>query len=48
MVEVKYYELDVSSESELELKKGRQIIDVEPSATVSTTTKVQPDELDDP
>jgi hypothetical protein len=40
---VKAYESDVYSNSEPELERGRQIIDVEPSATISTT-KLQPSE----
>jgi hypothetical protein len=37
----------VGSDSELEPERGRQIIDVEPSATI-TTTKLQPGEPDEP
>jgi hypothetical protein len=47
VAEVKASELDVGSDSELEPKRGRQIIDAEPSATVSTT-KLQPGEPDEP
>jgi hypothetical protein len=43
--EVKASELDASSDSELELERGRRIIDAEPSATVATT-KLQPGEPD--
>jgi hypothetical protein len=43
VAEVKASESDVGSESEPELERGRQIIDTEPSATVSTT-KLQPGE----
>jgi hypothetical protein len=38
---VKAFESNVDSDSEPELERGRQIIDAEPSATVSTT-KLQP------
>ena len=48
MAEVKAYESDVGSNSELEPEKGRQIIDAKPSATIATTTKVQPDEPGEP
>jgi hypothetical protein len=48
VAEVKAFESDAGSDSESELEKGRQIIDAEPSAIVSTTTKVQPDEPDEP
>jgi hypothetical protein len=44
---VKAYESYASSDSELEPKKGRRIIDVEPSATIATT-KLQPGEPDEP
>jgi hypothetical protein len=47
VAEVKSYESYVSFDSDLEPKKGRQIIDVEPSATVATT-KIQPGEPDEP
>jgi hypothetical protein len=47
VAEVKAFELDVGYESESELENGRQIIDVEPSATIFTT-KIQPSEPDDP
>jgi hypothetical protein len=46
VAEVKAYESDVGSDSESEPEMGRQIIDVEPSATVSTT-KLQPGEPDE-
>jgi hypothetical protein len=46
VAEVKSYESDVGSNSELELEKGRQIIDAEPSATVATT-KIHPSEPDE-
>jgi hypothetical protein len=46
VAEVKAYELDASYDPELELEKGRHIIDVEPSATVANT-KIQPVELDE-
>jgi hypothetical protein len=45
---VKSFESYVGYESDLEPEKGRQIIDVEPHAIVATTTKVYPDELDEP
>ena len=38
---------DVDSDSKSELEMGRQIIDVEPSSTVSTTN-IYPGELDKP
>jgi hypothetical protein len=47
VVEVKSSELDVGFDSELESKKGRQIIDVKPSA-ITATTKIYPSELDEP
>jgi hypothetical protein len=47
VVEVKASKLDAGFESESELEKGRQIIDAEPSATVSTT-KIQPSEPYEP
>ena len=47
MAEVKAYESDVGFESESKLEKGRQIIDVKPSATIGTT-KIHPDEPDGP
>jgi hypothetical protein len=37
VAEVKAYESDADSESELEPERGRWIIFVEPSATVATT-----------
>ena len=37
VAEVEASELDVGSNSELELERGRQIIDMEPNATVATT-----------
>jgi hypothetical protein len=46
VAEVKAFESDVGSDSELEPERGRQIIDVEPSATVPTT-KLQPGEPDE-
>jgi hypothetical protein len=47
--EVKASESDVDYESERELEMGRQIIDEEPSATVSTTKlhHGEPDELEE-
>jgi hypothetical protein len=45
--EVKSFESDVGSNSNLEPERGRQIIDVEPIFTVATT-KVHPDEPDEP
>jgi hypothetical protein len=47
VAEVKASESDVGSDSEPELERGRQIIDVEPSATIATT-KLQPGEPDEP
>jgi hypothetical protein len=47
VAEVKAYESDAGYDSELEPERGRQIIDAEPSATVSTT-KLQPVEPDEP
>jgi hypothetical protein len=43
VAKVKSSESDAGSDSESELKRGRQIIDVETSATVATT-KLQPSE----
>jgi hypothetical protein len=47
VAEVKASELDADSDSEIEIERGRRIIDAEPSATVATT-KLQPGELDEP
>jgi hypothetical protein len=47
VAEVKASESDVGSDSESEPEKGRQIIDVEPSATIATT-KIHPGEPDEP
>jgi hypothetical protein len=47
VAEVKAYESNAGFESDSEPKRGRWIIDVEPSATVSTT-KIQPSEPDEP
>jgi hypothetical protein len=47
MAEVKASKSDVGFESKLEPERGRQIIDMEPSATV-VTTKLQPGEPDEP
>jgi hypothetical protein len=47
VVKVKAYESDAGSDSELELERGRRIIDMEPRATVATT-KLQPGEPDEP
>jgi hypothetical protein len=44
---MKAYESDAGFDSEPEIERGRQIIDVEPSATVATT-KLQPGEPDEP
>jgi hypothetical protein len=46
VAEVKAFESDADSDSETEPKRGRQIIDVEPSVTVATT-KLQPGEPDE-
>jgi hypothetical protein len=37
VAEVKFSKLDAGSNSNSELERGRKIIDVEPSATISTT-----------
>jgi hypothetical protein len=47
VAEVKAYELNVGFGSNSEPKRGRWIIDVEPSATISTTN-IQPSEPDEP
>jgi hypothetical protein len=47
VAEVKAFELDVGSDTESEPERGRQIINMEPSATVATT-KLQHDEPDEP
>ena len=47
MAVVKAFELDAGSDSEAEPERGRQIIDVEPNATIATT-KLQPGEPDEP
>jgi hypothetical protein len=47
VAEVKAFESDVGSDSESEPKKGRQIIDAKPSATIATT-KIHPSEPDEP
>jgi hypothetical protein len=47
MAKVKAYESDAGSDSESEPERGRQIIDMEPSATIATT-KLQPGEPDEP
>jgi hypothetical protein len=47
VAEVKSCESDAGSDSDSELERGRQIIDVEPSATVATT-KLQHGEPDEP
>jgi hypothetical protein len=46
VVEVKSFESDVGSNSESKLENGIRIIDMEPSATVSTT-KIQLNEPDE-
>jgi hypothetical protein len=46
VVELKESESKADSDSESNEKGGKRIIDVEPSATV-TTTKVQPSELEE-
>jgi hypothetical protein len=46
VAEVKSYESDAFFYSELEPERGRQIIDMEPSATISTT-KLHPGEPDE-
>jgi hypothetical protein len=47
VAKVKAFELDADYDSELELERGRWIIDVEPSATIATT-KLQPGKPDEP
>jgi hypothetical protein len=47
VAEVKAFESDGDSDFETEPKRGRWIIDVEPSATIATT-KIQPGEPDKP
>ena len=47
MAEVKASESDADSDSEPEPERGRQIIDVKPSATIATT-KLQPSEPTEP
>jgi hypothetical protein len=47
VAEVKYSESDANSDFEIEPERGRWIIDVEPSYTVSTT-KLHPGEPDKP
>jgi hypothetical protein len=47
LVELKAYESEVDYDSESNPKGGKRIIDVEPSATV-TTTKVHPSEPKEP
>ena len=47
VAEVKAFESDASSDSKVGPKRGRQIINVEPSAAIATT-KLQPGEPDDP
>ena len=46
VAEVKSSESDVGSDSKSELEKGRQIIDMKPSATVATT-RIHPSEPDE-
>jgi hypothetical protein len=45
--EMKASQLDVESDFDLELDKGKKIIDAKPSVTI-TTTKVQLEEPDEP
>jgi hypothetical protein len=47
VAEVKASELDVGSDSDSKLERGRQMIDAEPNAIVATT-KLQPGEPDEP
>jgi hypothetical protein len=47
VAEMKASKSNVGSEIESELERGRQIIDVEPGATISTT-KLHPGEPDEP
>jgi hypothetical protein len=44
---MKASELDVDSDSDSEPNKGKMIIDIEPSVTI-TTTKFQPEEPEEP
>jgi hypothetical protein len=46
VVDLKYFELEEYSDSELNIDEGNQIIDVEPSAIFSTT-KFHPSELEE-
>jgi hypothetical protein len=46
--EVKASKSDVGSDLESKRKRGRWIIDAEPSATIATTSKVHPNEPDEP
>jgi hypothetical protein len=46
VAEVKAFESDVDSNSEIEPERGRKIIDVEPNSIVSTT-KLHPGEPDE-
>jgi hypothetical protein len=48
MADLKAYESDERFEFESEQENRIWIIDVEPSATIATTTKVQPDEPIEP
>ena len=47
VAEMKSSELDPDSDSDSEMDKGKQIIDVEPNATVATT-KIQPEDPKEP
>jgi hypothetical protein len=47
VAEVKAFESDVGSDSDSKLERGIQIIEVEPSATISTT-KLRLGEPDEP
>jgi hypothetical protein len=47
VAKVKAFESDAGFDSDSKSKKGRRIIDTEPSATIATT-KIQPGEPDEP
>ena len=46
VAEMKSLELDLKSDSNLEMDKGKQIINVEPSATIATT-QIKPEDLEE-
>ena len=47
LVEMKSSELDPNSDSYSKMDKGKHIINVEPSSTISTT-KIQPEDIEEP